>query len=391
MKHILAAALAATLSLGAWAQTPAEPEAPLMIINLKNGTNQEIPLADINNVTFRLPSEEPPTPPEVKTTPYFTVPTDFSKNRILKVMHEGKKVAEVCSEYILSLDAVKTVIYPMGADGYADLTKGIMADNGASVAWNTADNTVTIGADATAPTTIYVGADGSFISGPEEDCEAAEATVEPDFLVDVRGNETKTYTTVKIGTQYWMAENLRATNYADGSAIIQLTSSDADLTAWKNNTTGACHLPGDDKQTTEVFGIFYNGYAVTNEAGLAPEGWEVPSIAQWNTMKTATNKKPAYIKATAGWPTGNDGTDQSGFSAIPTGYFTNIDGESSTVLTETWWWTSTSIYDALSKATVLGYARVTATGASWPITTESLANGHALTFGHVVRCVRKAK
>lgn len=391
MKHILAAALAATLSLGAWAQTPAEPEAPLMIINLKNGTNQEIPLADINNVTFRLPSEEPPTPPEVKTTPYFTVPTDFSKNRILKVMHEGKKVAEVCSEYILSLDAVKTVIYPMGADGYADLTKGIMADNGASVAWNTADNTVTIGADATAPTTIYVGADGSFISGPEEDCEPAEATVEPDFLVDVRGNETKTYTTVKIGTQYWMAENLRATNYADGSAIIKLTTSDADANIWQSNTTGAYLIPGDDAQAGDLFGYFYNGFAVTNEAGLAPEGWEVPAQAQWTQVQAATKNTPAYVKATSGWPEGKDGTNESGFDALPTGYYSKATGESGT-LTETYWWSSTKYYDTLERGDVLDFARITSTGVRWIISTEgSFSAGHSMRFGHVVRCVRKAK
>ena len=75
----------------------------------------------------------------------------------------------------------------------------------------------------------------------------------------MRGAESQTYRIVKIGTQYWMAENLRAERYTDGSTITVGT--------WTSSvSTGYCvylyDSPGDYKAT---LGALYNGYALLDE------------------------------------------------------------------------------------------------------------------------------
>lgn len=78
-----------------------------------------------------------------------------------------------------------------------------------------------------------------------------------------------------------MAENLKAQNYLNGTEIPRITNS----TDWNSNTTGAHRLPFADTQSFLTFGAFYNGYAMYNEAGLAPEGWIVPSNTEWDKLK----------------------------------------------------------------------------------------------------------
>lgn len=389
MKNILATVICGSLALGAFAQTE-QPEVPLMILNMTDGTNQEIPLSDIKNVTFRLPSEEPepePYPVPVPTVYQVVVPNDleFLNSRVMKAVDdEGKKIAEICNEYILSIDAVKTVIYPVDADGKADLTKGILAENGGSVVWDTATNSATVTDGTEEIKVFYVDEEGNILFAIPEAHNPEGANVVADLLVDTRGGETLKYKIVKIGTQYWMAENLRAKNYADGTSITQYTGNDAD--AWQNDTEGAYKLPSDDSSAAGLFGMFYNGFAVTSEKGLAPDGWAVPTADQWNLLKTASSKV-AYLKATSGWPEGKDGTDETGFDAIPTGYYSKATGESG-LLTETYWWSSTQYYDALTRGDNLDYARITGTGTRMTVSSSTLG-GHSLQFGHVVRCVRR--
>ena len=73
-----------------------------------------------------------------------TIPTDFSKSYVQKVMVNGVKVAEICKEYIRtadeSVDAQMIIAYPV-INGQTDLTKGLVIENGGNVVWNLDDNT----------------------------------------------------------------------------------------------------------------------------------------------------------------------------------------------------------------------------------------------------------
>ncbi len=148
-------------------------------------------------------------------------------------------------------------------------------------------------------------------------------------VTDIDGN---VYTTVRIGNQWWMAENLRVTYYRNGTEIPNVTD-DID---WGNLSTGAyCYYPSN----AATYGYLYNWYAVIR-SDLAPAGWHVPTDEEWNTLNNFLGSDAGKkLKSTTGWNDYNgasgNGTDDYGFAALPAGYrytdgnFTNM-GNSAT-------------------------------------------------------------
>ncbi len=135
------------------------------------------------------------------------------------------------------------------------------------------------------------------------------------IVVDIDGN---VYTTVRIGSQVWMGENLKTTEYSDGTAIpIEI-----DNTTWAGLTTGAYCWHGNNESNKDVFGALYNWYAVDN-GNLCPAGWHVATEAEWNILRDQLGGQFAAAGAlkesgTAHWTTPNTGaTNSSGFSALP--------------------------------------------------------------------------
>ena len=100
-------------------------------------------------------------------------------------------------------------------------------------------------------------------------------------IKDIEGN---LYKTVTIGTQQWMAENLKVSKYIDGTTIPNIT----DNTQWENNTTGAWSYYNNDAANNTKYGKLYNWYAVsktTNDnKNVCPTGWYVPTDAEWTVL-----------------------------------------------------------------------------------------------------------
>ena len=136
-----------------------------------------------------------------------------------------------------------------------------------------------------------------------------------------------TYSLVEIGDQCWFAENLRTTVYADDSSIPEVT----DNSAWSGLSTGARCDYNNDAANVAVYGRLYNWFAVTNVAGLCPNGWHVPTDGEWTALEdyiTAqgfNGTEGAALKSTSGWNSGN-GTDNFGFSVLPGGYRAHYSG-----------------------------------------------------------------
>ncbi|MBN1183406.1 MAG: hypothetical protein JXB49_14030 [Bacteroidales bacterium] len=94
---------------------------------------------------------------------------------------------------------------------------------------------------------------------------------------DVDGNS---YRTIQIGTQTWMAENLKTSKLNDNTAL-RFTTSNAE---WGSTTTPAYCWYNDDVSYKANYGALYNWYAV-NTGRLCPNGWHVPSDSEWTTLE----------------------------------------------------------------------------------------------------------
>lgn len=141
---------------------------------------------------------------------------------------------------------------------------------------------------------------------------------EPETVTDIDGN---VYKTVAIGTQTWMAENLKTTKYSDGSQIPNVTAK----SQWDNLTTDAyCWYNNDASTYKAAYGALYNWYAV-NTGKLCPTGWHVPSDTEWKTLVDFAGSRDyaggkLKEKGTTHWTAPNtDATDEYGFKALPGG------------------------------------------------------------------------
>lgn len=134
-------------------------------------------------------------------------------------------------------------------------------------------------------------------------------------LVDIDGNR---YRAVQIGEQVWMAENLRVLRYRNGDSIENVTSHNR----WYNMHTGGVrvfYLSMNDPE------FYYNGYAATDSRMLAPEGWHIPALHEFDTLVRNCGGPDIagnLLKeaGTLHWGYWNFGaTNASGFTALPSG------------------------------------------------------------------------
>lgn len=160
---------------------------------------------------------------------------------------------------------------------------------------------------------------------------------------DIDGN---VYRTVTIGTQEWMAENLKTSKYNDGSSVIYVSNS-AEWTVLP--IPAYCWYQHSSSMNT-TYGSLYNWYAV--EAGnLCPSGWHVPSDEEWTVLTDfigGANVAGGKLKETGTyhWNNPNTGaTDEFGFTALPGGarYYSGSFADRGF---KGWWWSSTG-YDDL--------------------------------------------
>lgn len=175
--------------------------------------------------------------------------------------------------------------------------------------------------------------------------------------VDIDGN---TYRTVIIGTQEWMAENLKVTRYRNGTEI-DYPGENNDL--WYLNNGGAYAWYNNNIEWKNIYGGLYNYYAVVNQNGLCPEGWHLPSGEEWNQLiqyiggpdTTAGNRLKSCrqvdtpvqechtsIHPRWDWDVNNHGTDHYGFSAVPAGY-RGVEGAYTGMGQNAEFWTSSEI------------------------------------------------
>lgn len=205
-------------------------------------------------------------------------------------------------------------------------------------------------------------------------------------VTDVDGN---IYQTIKIGDQWWMAENLRVICYRNGDSIPNVT----DNTEWTDLTNGAYCNYDNDPFIAATYGRLYNWYAVDDSRSIAPEGWHVPTDEEWKELERDLGmselevNKEGYRGTDEGgklketgeihwWSPNSGATNESGFTALPGG---SRDGGGSYISKgySSNFWSSEEINISIARSRSLGY-----------YDSMIYRTGSLKYYGFSVRCIR---
>jgi uncharacterized protein (TIGR02145 family) len=195
----------------------------------------------------------------------------------------------------------------------------------------------------------------------------------------VKDYDNNLYTTIKIGNQVWIAENLKTTHYANGDAIPDGTGagnifSETDPEYW--------FAYDDDLDNVSNYGRLYTWYTVTDSRNVCPDGWHVPTDAEWTELTDylgGTSISGGKLKetGTTHWNSTNTGaTNETGFTALPGG-MRNGGGTFYNIGSYGFWWSSTESSTTLSWARSLSY-----------MSTNVYRDGYSKESGYSVRCLR---
>jgi len=158
--------------------------------------------------------------------------------------------------------------------------------------------------------------DGTDTTATEPAAAETQEAAAPTTFTDSR--DKKTYKTVRIAEQVWMAENL---NYeAEGSKCGGTVS---ETEKWIDEDTGEVSgewtyysLEDKNNANCDKYGRLYDWEMAK---GVCPKGWHLPSDAEWKTLVEGDKEVGNKLKATSGWDNNGNGTDNYGFSALPGG------------------------------------------------------------------------
>lgn len=98
-------------------------------------------------------------------------------------------------------------------------------------------------------------------------------------VIDLDGNQ---YNSVIIGTQEWMAENLKTTKYCNGDELPMNNNNSTGT--WGNLTVGAWNFVNSNSSTYPNE-KFYNWYAASDSRNVCPCNWHVPSDNEWTILE----------------------------------------------------------------------------------------------------------
>lgn len=211
----------------------------------------------------------------------------------------------------------------------ATLTAGTLAHGPGTLIFSITGTPLSSG---TASFTIYIGgqscvismavAQGSWMGINNATCGAPNVLNSTKVYRSISDYDGNSYKTIFIGSQEWMAENLKVSHYRNGDPIPVVT----DDSVWSSLTTGAaCWYNNDSAAYNCPYGKLYNWYTVNDARNLCPSGWHVPSMNEWNILSDylggylVSGGKMKTI-GTQYWLTPNESADNSsGFSGPSAG------------------------------------------------------------------------
>ncbi|MFT6827941.1 MAG: hypothetical protein ACI9Z3_001525 [Roseivirga sp.] len=184
-----------------------------------------------------------------------------------------------------------------------------------------------------------------------DDDEISNGVSSAEFNTDLsygsmKDNDGFSYKTIEIGDQIWMAENLRSTKFRNGEVIAEVTAN----SAWTALTSPAYSSYENTADIDELAtnGRLYNWFVVSDSRNIAPAGWHVPTIQEWEQMATRLGGMQVAggkIKEAGNthWNAPNTSANNiSGFTALPSGRREYTDGRFINTGFNAFWWTSSA-------------------------------------------------
>lgn len=263
---------------------------------------------------------------------------DWDKSRVHTIYYNGTIVGQVTKEYLYKIgdiDRQAIVVYPMASNGKVDLTKGFVAQvmqaninsnlgysvdatnsiHGGSVSFNNTSGIASY-TPGTDPVVTKVRIEKTNISIAQSS-DILSLTTQPKYITDFDNNN---YPVVKIGIQYWMGENLKTEHYRDG-------------------TKANVYYYDDDTYYKNIFGGLYDWEAVSNAAGILPEGSHIATFSEYDILDTylGSSSKGAgrKLKTPLYWADPTEANNITGFTALPGGYWS--DHYRSIYYVAVWW------------------------------------------------------
>jgi uncharacterized protein (TIGR02145 family) len=203
---------------------------------------------------------------------------------------------------------------------------------------------------------------------------------------DEKFDRTTTYKEIVIGNQTWMSENLSVITFSNGDTIPEAKT----VAEWRDfvgkREPAWCYF-NNDQSNDSTYGKLYNYYAVNDPRGLAPKNWKIPSSDDWEVLfKNVGGKRVAgaKLKSTKGWKQNGNGSNSSGFKALPSGsrglaMVTTNNGFSSDSSTCVWW-SSTRVARSFEMIAYSLHFKRDKVSTFW----ETF-----ITDGYAVRCIKK--
>lgn len=170
--------------------------------------------------------------------------------------------------------------------------------------------------------------------------DSNEPDLPPEEITHVTDYDGNTYSTVTIGSQVWMAENLKVRTFLNGDSIpttsLDVSGESAPIYQWAYD---------DDEQNATTYGRLYTWYVVNDKRKICPDGWHVPSDPEWQEMISFLGGNTAGGKmkeaGTSHWQAPNLGaTNETGFTALPGGY-RSFDGHYVSIGVSNYLWSTT--------------------------------------------------
>jgi len=150
-------------------------------------------------------------------------------------------------------------------------------------------------------------------------------------------------TSDKKGSQVWMAVNLKTTKYSNGELIGTTNPATLDISCQTNPKYQWAY--DGNESNSDTYGRLYTWYTVTDSRNVCPDGWHVPTDADWTGLITALGGEyAAMIKmketGETHWLPGTSvptATNKSGYTALPAGYRNEKYGFMGIRTTCSWW------------------------------------------------------